>query len=82
MSSRVSIDPHILIALLLQQGGHVFINEDEIANLHPHLELRISYDMARQGYHLSAFDRHRPIDMGAAKVVDTISLPSPEEIKP
>lgn len=79
MSSRVSIEPHILIALLIRQGGHVFINENEIANLHPDMELRISYDMARQGYHLSAFDHHQPIDMGAAKVVDTISLPSPSE---
>lgn len=73
-----------LTQVLLNRGdGTAFIHDSELQDLNLFgVQLHVDREEWNGGYRVRLHDPRAPVDLGAATVVETRALPSPEETKP
>lgn len=68
----------ILAVILARGDGGAFIHENEVADLSPGDRVSISHEAWANGWRVKLHRENAPVDLGAAHVVETLSLPVPK----
>jgi hypothetical protein len=67
-----------IVFVLLDRGdGTAFIHDSDLADMHPGDEVQITREQRTNGFHLRIRRANEPVDMGEARVVETLQLPGP-----
>jgi hypothetical protein len=67
-----------ILAVLLERGdGKAFVHDSDIYHQSPGDRVRVWRDERAQGWHVRLERENAAVDMGEAKLVETLQLPGP-----
>lgn len=67
-----------LAAILDRLGGEAFVHDDDIREISPDWRVEIYREPAENGCYVRLHRPNDPVDIGAAKIIESRALPAPE----